>query len=76
MSLFYPQQIFFCGPTTLSEVLNFYGHSTTPEGIAPSLFIPGREGSLQLEMISAARTYGLLPYSTNSSLDTLFSLVQ
>jgi hypothetical protein len=56
--------------------LNFYGHSTTPEGIAPSLFIPGREGSLQLEMISAARTYGLLPYSTNSSLDTLFSLVQ
>ena len=72
---FYPQQKFFCGPTTLSEVLNFYGYSTTPEAIARSLFIPGREGSLQLEMISAARSYGLLPYSTQSDFETLFSLI-
>ena len=72
---FYPQQTFFCGPTTLSEALNFYGHSTTPEAIAPNLFIPEREGSLQLEMISAARSYGQLPYSTNSDLETLFSLI-
>ena len=72
---FYPQAKFFCGPTTLSEALNFYGHSTTPESIAPSLFIPGREGSLQLEMISAARTYGLLAYSTQSDFETLFALI-
>ncbi len=72
---FYPQQQFFCGPTTLSQTLNFYGHSTTPEDIAPNLFIPEREGSLQLEMISAARYYGLLPYSTNSDLQTLFALI-
>jgi len=72
---FYPQQDFYCGPTTLSEALNFYGHSTTPEDIAPSLFIPKREGSLQLELISAARSYGLLPYSTQSDFETLFSLI-
>lgn len=72
---FYPQQDFYCGPTTLSEALNFYGYSTTPEGIAPSLFIPNREGSLQLEMISAARSYGVLPYSAKSNFDTLFSLI-
>ncbi|AGH47063.1 PA2778 family cysteine peptidase [Paraglaciecola psychrophila] len=72
---FYPQEKFFCGLTTLSEALNFYGHSTTPESIAPSLFILGREGSLQLEMISAARSYGLLAYSTQSDFKTLFSLI-
>lgn len=72
---FYPQQAFFCGPTTLSEVLNYHGHSITPEAIAPHLFIPGREGSLQLEMISAARSYGFLPYSAKSNFQMLFSLI-
>lgn len=72
---FYPQQAFYCGPTTLSEVLNFHGRETSPEAIAPHLFIPGREGSLQLEMVSAARSHGLLPYSANSNLSVLLSLV-
>jgi hypothetical protein len=72
---FYPQEKFFCGPKTLSDALKFYGLSTTPESIAPSLFIPGREGSLQLEMISSARSYGLLDYSTQSNFETLFSLI-
>lgn len=72
---FYPQQAFYCGPTTLAEVLNYHGRQTTPEAIAPNLFIPGREGSLQLEMVSAARSHGLLPYSANSDLGVLLSLV-
>lgn len=72
---FYPQQAFYCGPTTLAEVLNFHGKETTPEAIAPHLFIPGREGSLQLEMVSAARSNGFLPYATRSNLAVLLSLV-
>jgi hypothetical protein len=35
---FYPQEKFFCGPTTLFVASKFYGLSTTPESIAPSLF--------------------------------------
>ncbi|MGS2719091.1 PA2778 family cysteine peptidase [Paraglaciecola aestuariivivens] len=73
---FYPQQAFYCGPTTLSEVLNFNGFDTAPEQIAPQLFIPGREGSLQLEMVSAARTFGMLAYAKPSSLTELFYLVE
>lgn len=72
---FFPQEQFYCGPTTIAEVLNFYGHDLVPEQIAPSLFIPGREGSLQLEMVAAVRQYGLLAYAERGSLRQLFSLV-
>ena len=73
---FYPQQDFYCGPTTLSEVFNFYGHSYSPDDIAPQLFIPEREGSLQLEMISATRQHGLLPYAETGNLQTLLQLLR
>ncbi len=72
---FYPQQEFYCGPTVLAEVLNFNGHQSTPEKIAPQLFIPGREGSLQLEMVSAARSHGMLAYASRSNLAEVLHLI-
>lgn len=72
---FYPQQEYFCGPTTLSEVFNFYGLSTTPQQIAPALFIPDLQGSLQIEMVAAARQHGLLAYAEQGNMSQLFSLV-
>ncbi|WP_052155026.1 PA2778 family cysteine peptidase [Aliiglaciecola lipolytica] len=68
---FYPQQAFYCGPTTLSEVFNYYGTAVTAEDIAPKLFIPEKEGSLQLEMISATRQYDFLAYSGKGTLQQL-----
>jgi tetratricopeptide (TPR) repeat protein len=73
---FFPQQQFYCGPTTLSEIFNFYGDPVVAEEIAPKLFIPDKEGSLQLEMISATRQYGYLPYSEHSSLETILYLLE
>ncbi|NVK24035.1 MAG: PA2778 family cysteine peptidase [Gammaproteobacteria bacterium] len=73
---FYPQQTFYCGPTTLAEVANFHGAELTPEQIAPKIFIPNREGSLQLEMVAATRQLELLAYAKkNGDLDTLIELV-
>ncbi len=72
---FYPQQQYFCGPTTLSEVFAFYGVNAAPEDIAPKLFIPDKEGSLQLEMVSATRQYGFLPYTERGTLSSLMALV-
>jgi len=72
---FYPQQAYYCGPTTLAEVANFYGQSQTPDAIAPNLFIPERKGSLQLEMKSAARQLDLLAYTQNANLNQLLTLV-
>lgn len=72
---FYPQEEYFCGPTTLSEVFNFYGVIKTPEQIAPALFIPELQGSLQIEMVAAARQQGLLAYAESGNLTQLLSLV-
>ncbi|WP_448249033.1 PA2778 family cysteine peptidase [Thalassotalea agariperforans] len=72
---FYPQQAYYCGPTTLAEIFEFNGIKLSPEEIAPQLFIPGRKGSLQLEMIAAIRQQGLLAYSERSHLEQLITLV-
>lgn len=72
---FFPQEEYYCGPTTLAEVLNFYGFETEAEEIAPSLFIPERRGSLQIEMVSSARQYGLLSYAQKTTIEKLLSLV-
>lgn len=72
---FYPQQAYYCGPTTLAEIFEFNGIKLSPEEIAPQLFIPGRKGSLQLEMVAAIRQQGLLAYSERSHLEQLITLV-
>jgi tetratricopeptide (TPR) repeat protein len=38
------------------------GVNVLPESISPELFLPGRHGSLQIEMISAARRHGTIAY--------------
>jgi tetratricopeptide (TPR) repeat protein len=43
-------------------VLVYAGVDTDPEQLAPQVYLPGREGSLQLELVAAARTAGRLPY--------------
>ncbi|AXT37820.1 peptidase C39 [Alteromonas sp. BL110] len=73
---FFPQEQFYCGPTTLSEVFGYYGKSTSPQEIAPKLFIPNKEGSLQLEMVSATRQFGFLPYTERGTLSSIMSLVK
>ncbi len=72
---FYPQQDYFCGPTTLAEVAGFYGKVQAPAAIAPQTFIPGRQGSLQIEMAAATRQLGLLAYTERGSMQQLLSLV-
>ncbi|MCF2948017.1 PA2778 family cysteine peptidase [Paraglaciecola aquimarina] len=72
---FYPQEQFFCGPTTLAELFNYHGMNVTPAELAPNLFIPSREGSLQLEMISATRQYNFVPYSQAGSILQIIHLI-
>lgn len=72
---FYPQQEFYCGPTTLAEVAAFYGNRQEPVAIAPQTFIPELKGTLQIEMAAATRQLGLLAYTQRGSMSQLLSLV-
>src|SRR5690554_7080976 len=53
---FYPQEKYQCGPASLATMLNTQGLSTDPDILKELVYIPGREGSLQVEMRSEEHT--------------------
>jgi hypothetical protein len=59
---FFPQQDYQCGPAALATVLSASGAPTTADELTPQVFLPGRRGSLQAELLGAARRHGRLPY--------------
>ncbi|MGJ8686542.1 MAG: PA2778 family cysteine peptidase [Spongiibacteraceae bacterium] len=52
----------FCGPAALAEVAQYRGVAITQQELARRVFLPGRKGSLAIELVSASRSLGLLPY--------------
>lgn len=68
---FFPQTIHQCGPAALATVLVHSGVATTPEALAPQVYLPGRRGSLQVELVAAARTHARVPTAVDGSLPAL-----
>ena len=59
---FFPQTEYQCGPAALATVLADAGVKVTPEDLVSQVYIPERKGSLQVEMVAAARRHGLVSY--------------
>lgn len=59
---FHPQTEYQCGPAALAGVLGASGVATSPEALAPQVYLPGRHGSLQVELVAATRRAGRIPY--------------
>jgi hypothetical protein len=59
---FYPQEMYQCGPAALATVLAHQGLAVTPEAIAAAVYLPGREGSLQTDMLGGVRREGRVAY--------------
>jgi tetratricopeptide (TPR) repeat protein len=59
---FHPQEAHHCGPASLLSQLEAAGVSTDYNEIVERVYIPGLEGSLQVEMLAAARSYGQITY--------------
>jgi hypothetical protein len=68
---FFPQEDYQCGPAALATVLTSYGVKVTPDELVPEVYIPERKGSLQVEMLAAARRHGLISYQIPPTLDAL-----
>jgi hypothetical protein len=52
---FYPQKEYQCGPASLATLLVASGVCVDPDILVPLVYLPGRRGSLQLELMSASR---------------------
>jgi tetratricopeptide (TPR) repeat protein len=72
---FFPQTQHQCGPAALATVLAYRGENTSPEQLSSQVYLPEREGSLQIEMAAAARGHGMLAYPLKPRLHDLLAEV-
>jgi Peptidase_C39 like family len=73
---FFPQQDFQCGPAALATVLAFLGVPVGPDDLVARVYLPDRRGSLQIEMLAAPRSYGLVTMRLAPHFDDLLREVQ
>jgi Peptidase_C39 like family len=60
-----------CGPAALATVLGASGVPVTPEQLEKRVYLPGRKGSLQIEMQAAPRGYRRLTYRIEPELPAI-----
>src|SRR5262249_34979409 len=72
---FYAQDTHECGPAALAMVLDAAGVAVTPDQLVPQIYLPGRHGSLQVELIAASRRHERIPYVIDPRVDALFAEV-
>ena len=68
---FFPQADHQCGPAALAGVLGAAGVEADPAALSPQVYLPGREGSLQVELMTATRRAGRIPYPLGNTVGTL-----
>lgn len=68
---FHPQTQYQCGPAALATILESSGLDLSADDLSREVYLPGREGTLQLEIISAVRRHGRVPYQPDGTLQSL-----
>ena len=68
---FHRQDDYLCGPAALAMVFNAAGVQADVDSLTPMVYLPGRQGSLQAEMLGATRRSGLLAYTLAPKLEDL-----
>jgi hypothetical protein len=68
---FHAQERYQCGPAALAMALGAAGIDASPETLVPEVYLPGREGSLQIELLAAGRRHGALTARIEPRLDAL-----
>ncbi|MGP9679470.1 PA2778 family cysteine peptidase [Halomonas sp. AOP27-A1-41] len=70
---FFAQSEYQCGPATLAMVLNYQGVEVGVDQLIPQVFLPGRDGSVQPEMLSTVRRHQQLAYPIRGTMDALLN---
>lgn len=72
---FFPQAEYQCGPAALATALTAVDISVTPDQLTPEVYVPSRQGSLQIEMLAAARRHGALAVQIPPQLEAVIQEV-
>jgi hypothetical protein len=72
---FFPQRDYQCGPAALATVLVASGVAVSADELVDRVYLPGRKGSLQPELLATSRSFDRLPYVLAPELPALLSEV-
>jgi len=72
---FFPQQKYHCGPAALATVLQANQVDITPDSLVPLVYLPERQGSMQIEMLAASRSFDRIAYPLPPLLESIFKEV-
>ncbi|GFZ75829.1 hypothetical protein GCM10011403_18040 [Pseudohongiella nitratireducens] len=70
-TVFYPQSQYQCGPAALATVLTESGVLVEPDELVSQVYLPERQGSLQVEMLATSRRYGRIALPLGGQLTDL-----
>ncbi|WP_422102219.1 PA2778 family cysteine peptidase [Vreelandella sp.] len=70
---FFAQTEYQCGPATLAMVLHHAGIEASVDELIPQVFLPGRDGSVQPEMLATVRRYEQLAIPIRGTMDALLT---
>jgi len=70
---FFPQEAYDCGPAALATLLSTSGVAVTADALVEAVYLPERRGSLQAEIVAAARRYDRVPYVIEPTLAAAFA---
>ncbi len=65
----------YCGPAALATVLQAQGRAVTIAELGELLYLPQREGSLQIEMDATVRSFEMLSYPLSGNISDLLTEV-
>ncbi len=68
---FFPQEDYECGPASLAMVLQNAAVKVTPEALVDQVYLPGRQGTLQTELLVATRRHGLPAYVLQPTVEAV-----
>jgi hypothetical protein len=69
---FFPQERYQCGPAALTTALTMSGVDVALPEIVDKVYLPGKSGSLRVELMAATRTAGRLPYVIDGTLSAVW----
>jgi tetratricopeptide (TPR) repeat protein len=70
---FFPQERYQCGPAALATVLKNADVDIDAATLVDEIYLPSRQGSLQIEILAASRRYGRLPYRIPPEMSALLT---
>lgn len=72
---FFPQERYQCGPAALATALKHSGVDTDATTLVDEIYLPSRQGSLQIEILATSRRHDRLPYRIPPEISALLKEV-